>query len=84
MINISLLTVTVPEFTVTCTSSVAFLVKYKKGIAIPAVALKLRIPSFQSMVTVQSEKSETVVFVAAIPVTLITIGSVSSITPDGT
>ena len=49
----------------------------------PEVASKLRVPSFQFIVTVQSEWFETVVRVVLKPLTPTTTGSWSSITPHG-
>ena len=75
--------VTEPDSTVTFASSEGLFVKYKKGMPIPVVAWKLWEAFVQSIVTVQSEKSDTFAELADKPVTPIVTGSMSSITPQG-
>ena len=57
--------------------------KYTNGIPIPEVAVRVLLSVFQFIETVQSEKSETVVFSLLSPSNPITIGDESPITPHG-
>ena len=83
MIRTSLDIDVVPVLTFISTTSVDPFVKYKKGIPIPEVELKLWVPSFQFIVTVQSEWSDTVVLLEFNPERPTSIGDESPMTPQG-
>ena len=83
MINTSLEMVTLPELILISTTSSLSFSKYKKGIPIPEVAFSSWALSFQFIVTVQSEKSDTVAFEVFNPSKPTSIGAESPITPEG-